>query len=47
MKDNGKIIKEMVKVFHIIRMVANMMVFGMIISIMDMVYNITQNQLNT
>jgi hypothetical protein len=28
-------------------MVANMMVFGMIISIMDMVYNITQNQLNT
>jgi hypothetical protein len=36
MKDNGKIIKDMVKVLLIIRMVANMMVIGLMVIDTDM-----------
>jgi hypothetical protein len=38
MKDNSKMIKVMAKVFNIIRMVANMMVIGLMIKDMDMAY---------
>jgi hypothetical protein len=36
MKDNGKMVIDMVKVLTIIRMVTNMMVIGLMIRNMDM-----------
>jgi hypothetical protein len=36
MKDNGKMIIDMVKVLYIIRMVKNLMVTGLMIKVMDM-----------
>jgi hypothetical protein len=46
MKDNTKIIKDMVKVFFILRMVANTMVIGLMVIDMDMEYITIQMVLN-